>query len=86
MVEHGIRNRKVSMENESLILDLLEWIGTSPRPYVIVMKAWRTSCPRFTIWEDALDAGYVIVSNREVGVTDAGLEFLRARRTIREKA
>jgi hypothetical protein len=74
------------MENESLILDLLEWIGTSPRPYVVVMQAWRTSCPRFTIWEDALDAGYVNVCNREVGVTDAGVEFLRARRTIREKA
>jgi hypothetical protein len=23
------------------------------------MEAWRTSCPRLTVWEDAIDAGFV---------------------------
>ena len=38
---------------ESLVLDLLEWVGTSQRPYSEVMDAWRTSCPRLPIWEEA---------------------------------
>jgi hypothetical protein len=43
----------------SLVLDLLEWLAAGPRPYDEVMEAWRTSCPRLTVWEDAVDAGYV---------------------------
>jgi hypothetical protein len=23
------------------------------------MDAWRTSCPRLTVWEDALDRGFI---------------------------
>jgi hypothetical protein len=42
-----------------LILDFLEWLTADPRPYAEVMEVWRTSCPRLTVWEDAVDAGYV---------------------------
>ena len=45
---------------EPLILDLLEWIAARPRTYAEVMEAWRTSCPRLTIWEDANDRGFVV--------------------------
>jgi hypothetical protein len=38
----------------SLTLDLLSWIGSRPRSYAETMDAWRSSCPRLTIWEDAL--------------------------------
>jgi hypothetical protein len=44
---------------DALILDLLEWIGPRPRPYREVMDAWRTSCPRLPVWEDANARGYV---------------------------
>ena len=44
---------------EALVLDLLEWIGTGARPYDEVMDAWRTSCPRLTVWEEATTRGYV---------------------------
>lgn len=44
---------------EPLILDLLEWLDAGPRPCREVMGAWRTSCPRLTIWEDSIDAGYI---------------------------
>jgi hypothetical protein len=44
----------------ALILDLLEWIAARPRTYADVMEAWRTSCPRLTIWEDVNDRGYVM--------------------------
>jgi hypothetical protein len=43
----------------SLILDLLEWLGPAPRPYRETMEAWRTSCPRLTVWEDATDLGFI---------------------------
>jgi len=42
-----------------LILDLLEWVAAEPRPYAQVMDAWRTSCPRLTVWEDSVDRGLV---------------------------
>jgi len=42
-----------------LVLDLLEWIAAKPRPYSEVMDAWRTSCPRLTVWEEASDRGFV---------------------------
>ena len=44
---------------EALVLDLLEWIGPQPRAYSEVMDAWRTSCPRLPVWEDANDRGFV---------------------------
>jgi hypothetical protein len=42
-----------------LIRDLVEWVAKEPRPYAEVMEAWRTSCPRLTVWEDAVDMGLV---------------------------
>lgn len=44
---------------DNLILDLLEWIGPGERPYVETMEAWRTSCPRLPVWEDATDLGFI---------------------------
>jgi hypothetical protein len=44
---------------EALILDLLEWLASGERTYEEVLDAWRTSCPRLTVWEDANDRGLV---------------------------
>ena len=41
--------------------DFLGWVARGPRTYADVMEAWRSTCPRFTVWEDALHAGYVQV-------------------------
>ena len=43
-----------------LILDFLEWLTREPRPYAEVMEFWRTSCPRLTVCEDAVDRRLVI--------------------------
>jgi hypothetical protein len=51
---------------DNLILDLLEWIGPGQRPYTETMEAWRTSCPRLPVWEDATDLG-LIVRHRDPG-------------------
>ncbi len=45
---------------EPLILDLLEWIAGRPRTYAEVMEAWRTSCPRLTVWEEAAERGLLV--------------------------
>ena len=42
-----------------LTLDFLAWLAAAPRDYFDVMDAWRTSCPRLTVWEDAIDAGLI---------------------------
>jgi hypothetical protein len=44
---------------EPLIIDLLEWIGPRARPYAEVIDAWRTSCPRLPVWEEANARGYI---------------------------
>jgi D-3-phosphoglycerate dehydrogenase len=44
---------------EALILDLLEWLETRERTYEEVMSAWRTSCPRLPVWEEANDRGLI---------------------------
>ncbi|HEV2364448.1 MAG TPA: hypothetical protein VGS12_09670 [Caulobacteraceae bacterium] len=43
----------------ALLFDLLESLAAGPRPYVEVMEAWRTSCPRLPVWEDALEDGLI---------------------------
>lgn len=77
---------------EPLVADLVEWIAREPRPYQDVMDVWRTSCPRLTVWEDAVDRGYieqrqVQCRGVEVAVTAIGLAFLaqHGRRMHREQ-
>jgi hypothetical protein len=53
------RGRTVSDSLEDLILDLLEWLRPGSRRYGEVMEAWRTSCPRLPVWEDANQRGLV---------------------------
>jgi hypothetical protein len=49
----------MSANLEALVLDLVEWVAKEPRTYEDVMDAWRTSCPRLTVWEDTVDRGLV---------------------------
>ena len=70
---------------DNLILDLLEWIGPGQRPYAETMEAWRTSCPRLPVWEDATDRGFIERRHSPgrpavVCVSASGAEHLRARR------
>ena len=66
---------------DALIRDMLGFIGNG-RPYAEVLDAWRTSCPRLTVWEDACDRGFVkrknVTGNGMIVVaTPAGKTFLR---------
>ncbi len=41
------------------MLEFLSWVDAKERTYDEAMEAWRTSCPRFSTWEDASIGGYV---------------------------
>lgn len=71
---------------EALVLDLLEWIGKGARPYAEVIEAWRTSCPRLPVWEEANERGFIehhhdAVNGNVVSVSALGLAHLRCART-----
>ena len=42
-----------------LTLEFLSWISSIPRTYAETMETWRSSCPRHTVWEDALIGGLI---------------------------
>ena len=64
-----------------LHLQFLDWVATKPRTYAEAMEAWRSSCPRLTVWEDALFAGLIEVQESgtlrqaEVTLTEAGKNY-----------
>jgi len=74
----------VDAVTESLILDLLECVANSERSYEEVMDAWRTSCPRLPVWEEANDRRLVAreeVNGRSiVSIASLGLALLERRR------
>jgi D-3-phosphoglycerate dehydrogenase len=65
---------------ETLILDLLEWVANRERTYEEVMDAWRTSCPRLPVWENANDRGLITTEHVDgryvVRLTSLGLALL----------
>jgi len=70
---------------DALVLDLLEFIGSNSRSYIEVIEAWRTSCPRLLVWEEANERGFIARSHDPgheavVSVTYLGKEFLRKSR------
>jgi len=49
----------MSTATDALTRQMLEWIAARPRDRAEVMEAWRTSCPRLSIWEDACIDGLI---------------------------
>ncbi len=70
---------------EALILDLLEWVTKRDRSYEEVMDAWRTSCPKLPVWEEANDRGLVMREDLNgrcvVRITSSGRALLAQRDT-----
>ena len=66
----------MNRELDPLILDLVDWVAREPRAYRDVIDAWRTSCPRLTVWEDCMERGFLERDAANVRVTMAGRDFL----------
>jgi hypothetical protein len=82
---HGMNHRP-----DALVLDFVEWVAASPRRYSDVMDAWKTNCPRLTIWEDAIDQGLVqrcrIDGELSIEATEAGRNLLAKTRRKLQRA
>ncbi|HEY8698717.1 MAG TPA: hypothetical protein VIM02_13980 [Rhizomicrobium sp.] len=66
---------------EPLVADLVAWVAKEERGYAETMEAWRTSCPRLPVWEEATSRGLLTRARRADGtavvrITDAGRAFL----------
>jgi len=61
-----------------LTRQMLAWIAARPRDYTEVMDAWRTSCPRMSIWEDACSNGLIAyeTGTGKVILSEAGRAYL----------
>ena len=70
---------------EALIVYLLEWLSIRERSYEDAMDAWRTSCPKLPVWEDANDRGLVTREDRGghcvICVSPSGRALLDRRKT-----
>ena len=71
-------------DTTSSMVEFLLWLDERPRTYADAMEAWRSSCPRLTIWEDALADGLITLgiegtaSDRSVTLTARGRLLLSA--------
>ena len=70
------------LARDLLMLEFLSWISDRRRTYTEAMNAWQSTCPRHTIWEDAMIDGYIELKRHqtaqdpEVTLTANGLALL----------
>jgi hypothetical protein len=62
-----------------IMLQFLAWVADRPRTYPETMDAWHSTCPRLSVWEDAIIDGLVRLENgagRAVTLTPRGRAML----------
>jgi hypothetical protein len=75
----------MSQPVDLLMLEFLDWISSRRRTYTEAMNAWQSTCPRHTIWEDAMIDGYIqlnrqgTLSDPEVMLTSLGRSLLNGK-------
>ncbi|MDE2005466.1 MAG: hypothetical protein KGI51_02770 [Rhodospirillales bacterium] len=60
---------------DALTEQFLGWIAATRPDHAMVLEVWRSSCPRLSIWEDALAEGLVAFDGstaRRIVLTKAG--------------
>jgi hypothetical protein len=62
-------------------LELLAWIAARPRTYAEAMEAWRSNCPRLSVWDDACSDGLVVANGAGVALTARGRALLEGEAT-----
>lgn len=75
---------------DTLVMDLIDWIGNEPRSYAHVMDAWKTSCPKLPVWEEANRRGLLEQFHdpggaQMVGLSEAG-RALMAETRLRDRS
>jgi hypothetical protein len=57
-------------------IEFLRWLSARPRSYAETMEVWRTSCPRLSLWEDALADELIALDGSMVRLTEQGKALL----------
>ena len=57
----------VDVSPSALAFDLLSWIDGRTRSYEETIEAWKTSCPRLSVWDDAVIDGLVRIDRSGQG-------------------
>jgi hypothetical protein len=73
----------MSEEASLIMLQFLAWVADRPRTYPETMEAWHSTCPRLSVWEDAIIGGLVRLENdaaRAVRLTPRGIATLEKTR------
>ncbi len=63
-----------------IMIQFLAWVADRPRTYSQTMEAWHSTCPRLTVWEDAIIDRLVRIDNdadRAVVLTAQGRAVLK---------
>ena len=67
---------------QRLTIQFLEWVSSAPRTYAEAMETWKSTCPRVSIFEDALADGLIRIEHgatveaSRIAVTSRGREML----------
>jgi len=81
----GKNMESTTFEPPSLgMIQFLAWVADRPRNYAQTMEAWRSTCPRLSVWEDAIIGGLVRIENdaeRAVSLTRRGRAALEKAQT-----
>jgi len=67
------------MEITASTVELLTWVTARERTYDDVVEAWKSNCPRYAVWDDAVTAGLVTAGRDGVTLTEQGRATLDAR-------
>ena len=59
--------------------EFLAWVAGRRRTYAEAMEAWRSNCPRLSVWEDALADDLIQTYQGEVALTPRGKSILEGR-------
>jgi hypothetical protein len=64
------------MEITASTRELLAWVTARERTYEDVVEAWKSNCPRYAVWDDAVTAGLVTAGRDGVALTETGVTAL----------
>jgi hypothetical protein len=64
------------MEITAPTFELLTWVTARERSYEDVVEAWKSNCPRYAVWDDAVTAGLVTAGRDRVALTERGVTAL----------
>jgi hypothetical protein len=63
-----MHNGGMEAQPSLIMLQFLQWVADRPRSREDVMEAWKSSCPRFPVWEDARADGLIQQCGGEAGL------------------